>query len=67
MRIISLLPSATEIVYALVLEDQIVGVSDECDFQGLVRGLPEATRTLIPTDAPIADSVICGTGVKVTG
>ena len=32
MRICSLLPSATEIVYALGLEDQLVGVSHECDF-----------------------------------
>jgi iron complex transport system substrate-binding protein len=31
MRIVSLLPSATEIVYALGLEDQLVGVSFECD------------------------------------
>ncbi|MGI8666856.1 MAG: ABC transporter substrate-binding protein [Jatrophihabitans sp.] len=31
MRIVSLLPSATEIVYALGLADQLVGVSFECD------------------------------------
>ena len=31
MRIVSLLPSATEIVYALGLEDHLVGVSFECD------------------------------------
>lgn len=31
MRIVSLLPSATEIVYALGLEDELVGVSFECD------------------------------------
>ena len=32
MRICSLLPSATEMVYALGLEDQLVGVSHSCDF-----------------------------------
>ena len=32
MRIVSLLPSATEIVYALGLDDQLVGVTDECDW-----------------------------------
>ena len=32
MRIVSLLPSATEIVYALRLDDQLVGVTDECDW-----------------------------------
>ena len=31
MRIVSLLPSATEIVYALGLEDELVGVTFECD------------------------------------
>lgn len=32
MRIVSLLPSATEIVYALGLQDQLHGVTDECDW-----------------------------------
>lgn len=32
MRIVSLLPSATEIVYALELDDQLLGVTDECDW-----------------------------------
>src|ERR1044071_5215874 len=31
MRVVSLLPSATEIVYALGLGDQLVGVTFECD------------------------------------
>jgi iron complex transport system substrate-binding protein len=31
MRLVSLLPSATEIVYALGLGDQLVGVTFECD------------------------------------
>jgi hypothetical protein len=31
MRLVSLLPSATEIVYALALGDQLVGVTFECD------------------------------------
>ena len=51
MRIVSLLPSATEIVCALGLEEQLVGVSHECDYPSAVRGLPKVTRTLIPTDA----------------
>ena len=32
MRICSFLPSATEIVYELGLEDQLFGVTHECDF-----------------------------------
>lgn len=51
MRIVSLLPSATEIVCALGLEDQLVGVTHECDFPPSVRDLPRVTRTFIPHDA----------------
>ena len=32
MRIVSLLPSATEILFLLGLDDQVVGVTFECDF-----------------------------------
>jgi iron complex transport system substrate-binding protein len=51
MRIVSLLPSATEIVCALGLADQLVGVSHECDYPLEVQGLPKVTHTLIPIDA----------------
>jgi len=51
MRIVSLLPSATEIICALGLEGQLVGVTHECDFPASVRKLPKVTRTLIPTEA----------------
>ena len=37
MRIVSLLPSATEIVCALGLEDDLVGVTHECDFPPSVK------------------------------
>ena len=52
VRIVSLLPSATEIVCSLGLGDQLVAVTHECDYPPFVRGLPKATRTLIPKDAP---------------
>jgi iron complex transport system substrate-binding protein len=55
MRIVSLLPSATEIVCALGLEDQLVGVTHECDWPKSVLKLPKVTRTLIPTDASSAE------------
>jgi len=40
MRILSLLPSATEIVYALGLGDSLVGVSHECDYPPEVKTKP---------------------------
>ena len=55
MRIVSLLPSATEIICALGLDDQLVGVTHECDFPRSVLGLPKVTKTLIPTDASSAE------------
>jgi iron complex transport system substrate-binding protein len=44
MRIASLLPSATEIVCALGLADQVVGVSHECDFPAEIVGRPVLTE-----------------------
>jgi len=55
VRIVSLLPSATEIICQLGLEDQLVGVTHECDFPASVLKLPKVTRTLIPTDATSAE------------
>ena len=55
MRIVSLLPSATEIVCELGLGDQLVGVTHECDYPAFVRMLPKVTRTLIPHDASSRD------------
>jgi iron complex transport system substrate-binding protein len=44
MRIVSLLPSATEIVYALGLGDDLVGVTHECDWPPEARAKPVVTR-----------------------
>ena len=51
MRIVSLLPSATEIVCGLGLRDSLVGVTHECDYPADVKELPKVTQTLIPHDA----------------
>lgn len=48
MRIASLLPSATEIVCALGLGDQLVAVTHECDFPPEVERKPHVTRNLLP-------------------
>ncbi len=50
MRIVSLLPSATEIVCALGYGDQLVGRSHECDHPASVTELPICTRPRIRVD-----------------
>ena len=51
MRIVSLLPSATEMLCALGLDDQLVGISHGCDYPESISGLPRVTSTAIPKDA----------------
>ncbi|MEM7584299.1 MAG: cobalamin-binding protein [Acidobacteriota bacterium] len=50
-RIASLLPSATEICFAIGLGDQVVGVSHECDFPAGASGRPVLTRSSIDSKA----------------
>jgi len=70
LRIVSLLPSATEIVCALGLRDSLVGVSHECDFPADVVGLPvltapklDARRPSREIDTDIRALVSAGLGV----
>ncbi|MDR3633901.1 MAG: cobalamin-binding protein [Isosphaeraceae bacterium] len=51
MRIVSLLPSLTELVCALGRGDELVGVTHECDFPPGVELLPHLTHSRIPDDA----------------
>jgi len=46
MRIVSLLPSATEIVAALGLTDELVGITHECDWPPEIAGTPVMTRSV---------------------
>jgi iron complex transport system substrate-binding protein len=55
MRIVSLLPSATEMLFALGLEREIVGVSHECDFPPSARIKPVVIRSRLPHGAPPAE------------
>jgi iron complex transport system substrate-binding protein len=54
-RIVSLLPSATEIVCAVGMEAGLVGVSHECDWPPTVVGRPVLTRPKIAPDRPSAE------------
>jgi iron complex transport system substrate-binding protein len=47
MKIASLLPSATEIVCALGLEGNLVGITHECDFPNSITGKPHLTASRI--------------------
>ena len=51
MRVVSLLPSATEIICALGAEDELVGISHECDFPDIIRDRPVLTSARIASHA----------------
>jgi len=55
MRIVSLLPSATEILFALGLDREIVGVSHECDFPPQARTKPVVIHSRLPHGAAPAE------------
>jgi iron complex transport system substrate-binding protein len=55
MRIVSLLPSATETLCALGLADQIVGTSHACDYPLEVVNRPHLTTSAVREDLPSAE------------
>ncbi|HEY6904571.1 MAG TPA: ABC transporter substrate-binding protein [Candidatus Acidoferrales bacterium] len=70
MRICSLLPSATEIAYAIGLGDSILGVSHECDFPAEAATKPSLLRPRVDPQAPPAEidrqvSEIIGRGESI--
>ena len=61
MKLVTLLPSATEIIAKLGLETNLVGVSHECDFPRTVQSLPKLTSSSVNTNlssAKIHESVL---------
>src|SRR5437867_11478357 len=56
-RIVSLLPSATETVCALGLEDRLVGVSHSCDYPPAIRSKPRLTRPRFPLNGRSSDEI----------
>jgi iron complex transport system substrate-binding protein len=70
MRVVSMLPSATEIVCALGAGASLVGVSHECDHPAEIRGLPAVTRarldprgTSITIDDEVRTLIAAGLGI----
>lgn len=63
MRIVSLLPSTTEIAFALGLGDQVVAVTHECDFPPEARTLPVITGSALDhgsTSSTEIDAAVSG-------
>lgn len=56
MRIVSLLPSATETLFALGFDDEIVGVSHECDFPTKAKTKKSVVHSRLPQDATPAET-----------
>jgi iron complex transport system substrate-binding protein len=56
VRIVSLLPAATEIVFALGLGDELAGLTDACTFPFEARGLPIVARTTTDPRDPDANA-----------
>ena len=50
MRIATLVPSATEMLFALGLGESVVAVTHECDYPTEARSIPHLTRTVLPPD-----------------
>jgi iron complex transport system substrate-binding protein len=48
MRIVSLVPHATELLFALGLGDQVIAVTHECDYPLTASRLPRVTRDVLP-------------------
>ena len=48
MRIVSLVPHATELLFALGLGEQVVAVTHECDYPPQARERPRVTRDALP-------------------
>ncbi len=58
MRICYFLPSATEIVYGLGLQDQLYGVTHECDYPPAAKDKPHVVRSVFDEGEPPSSSEI---------
>jgi iron complex transport system substrate-binding protein len=70
MRIVSLVPSATEMLFALGLGDDIVAVTHECDYPPQATTLPRVTRDKLPPgltpaqiDAAVKERTLAGESI----
>jgi iron complex transport system substrate-binding protein len=69
-RIVSLVPSATELLFALGLGDDVIAVTHECDYPEAARSLPRVTRDVLEPglsareiDAAVRERVLHGDSI----
>ncbi len=70
MRIVSLVPSATEMLFALGLESDLIAVTHECDYPPTALELPKITRDVLPPgltagaiDAAVKERTLAGKSI----
>jgi iron complex transport system substrate-binding protein len=70
MRIVSLVPHATELLFALGLGEEVVGVTHECDYPPAALELPRVTRDALPAglsageiDAAVRERTLAGESI----
>jgi iron complex transport system substrate-binding protein len=70
MRIVSLVPSATEMLFALGLGADLIAVTHECDYPEAARDLPKVTRDVLPAglssaeiDAAVKERTLAGQSI----
>jgi iron complex transport system substrate-binding protein len=70
MRIVSLVPSATEMLFALGLGADVVAVTHECDYPPPAQQLPKVTRDVLPSgldaaqiDAAVKERTLAGESI----
>ena len=70
MRIVSLVPSATEMLFALGLGADLIAVTHECDYPPAARELPKITRDVLPPglssaeiDAAVKEMTLAGESI----
>jgi len=57
MHICSFLPSATEIIYELGLQDQLLGVTHECDYPPEARNKPHVVKSVFDGTEPTSGEI----------
>jgi iron complex transport system substrate-binding protein len=66
-RIMSFLPAATEMAFALGLGDAVVGVSHECDFPPAAKKLPVVVKPVLPLEKMTLHEIDTAVAARIGG